>query len=187
VGKKPKRTGLYRNNAVKKSWRGSIGSEKLFHNGSGHSFPEKDDTPLSISDAIGSYLRKKRLSRNIELEEVSAATGISPGVLRSLENDERGLLPAEVYVKAFYKKYAEYLGLDPEKILSAYNQHPRNPRKPGDRLNLNTVITLKGQEETLLAGIARRLSVPVIIVLLGVLLYWLYRNYLSSFKLPGFF
>lgn len=118
---------------------------------------------------------------------MSEATGISTGVLRTLEDEEKELFPAEVYVKAFYKKYAEYLGLDPEVILSAYQQHSRGQKKSGGRYNLNTVITLKGQEENLFGEIVRRLVLPVIIILAGVLLYWLYKNHLSSFKLPNFF
>ena len=62
-------------------------------------------------------MQERRISLNIGLEEVSEATGISPGVLKTLENDDREQFPAEVYVKAFYKKYVEFLGLDPEEIL----------------------------------------------------------------------
>jgi cytoskeletal protein RodZ len=80
-------------------------------------------------------LQERRISLNIGLEEVSEATGISSGVLKTLENDDREQFPAEVYVKAFYKKYVEFLGLDPEVILSAYQQqsHKKSKARRGKR------------------------------------------------------
>lgn len=142
-----------------------------------------NNEPRSVSpDAIGAYLQQERISRNIGLEEVCDATGISAGVLKTLESDDREQFPAEVYVKAFYKKYAKYLGLDPEEILSAYVQKSGRQKKTRGNPNFDTVITLKGQEDNLLAEIARRLFVPVILILAGILLYWIYSNYLTSYN-----
>ena len=132
-------------------------------------------------------MQERRVSLNIGLEEVSEATGISPGVLKTLENDEREQFPAEVYVKAFYKKYVEFLGLDPEEILSAYQQQSHKKSKTRGRFNSNTVVTLKGQEEALFSGISRKLFVPIIVVLGAVLLYWIYSNYLASYNPIDFF
>ena len=132
-------------------------------------------------------MQEKRISLNIGLEEVSEATGISSGVLKTLENDDREQFPAEVYVKAFYKKYAEFLALDPEKILSAYQQQSHKKSKARGRFNSSTVVTLKGQEEALFSGISRKLLVPIIVVLGAVLLYWIYSNYLFSYDPIDFF
>ena len=139
------------------------------------------------ADAIGEYLQERRVSLNIGLEEVSEATGISQGVLKTLENDDREQFPADVSVKAFYKEYAEFLGMDPEEILSAYQQQSRNQSKTGGRFNSDIVVTLKGQEETLFSGISRKLFVPIIVVLGGVLLYWIYSNYLAPYNPIDFF
>ena len=127
------------------------------------------------------------MSRNIALEEVADATGISTGVLKTLENNDRDQFPAEVYVKAFYKKYVEFLGLDPEVILSAYQQQSHKKSKARGRFNSSTVVTLKGQEEALFSGISRKLFVPIIVVLGAVLLYWIYSNYLFSYNPIDFF
>jgi cytoskeletal protein RodZ len=132
-------------------------------------------------------LQERRISLNLGLEEVSEATGISPGVLKTLENDDREQFPAEVYVKAFYKKYVEFLGLDPEVILSAYQQQSHKKSKARGRFNSSTVITLKGQEEALFPGISRKLIVPIIVFLGAVLFYWIYSNYLASYNLVDFF
>ncbi len=132
---------------------------------------------------------EKRTSANISLDELSGATGISTGVLRILENDDREHFPAEVYTRGFYKKYAEFLGLDPEEILAAYQQLSTRPNKGGgsSRYDFNTVVTLKGQEESFFVETARRLILPVIILLCGALLYWVYTNYLSSYNPLDYF
>ncbi|KPJ99787.1 MAG: hypothetical protein AMJ60_03740 [Desulfobacterales bacterium SG8_35] len=127
------------------------------------------------------------MSRGIALEEVSDSTGISAAVLQALENEDREQLPAEVYVKAFYKKYAEYLGVDFEEIQVKYQQQTKSLKKTGQSSNFSTVITLKGQEENLLTEILRRLFLPLAILILGVLLYWIYKNYLTPFNPLGFY
>ena len=127
------------------------------------------------------------MGRSIGLKEVSEATGISPAVLKILENNDREQFPAEVYVRAFYKKYARYLGLDPEEILAAYQQNSQKQNKSGGRFNSSSVVTLKGQEENLFAEIIRRLFIPITVVLGSVLLYWIYRNYLASYNPIDFF
>jgi cytoskeleton protein RodZ len=121
------------------------------------------------------------------LEEVSEATGISKTVLQALENDDREKLPAEVYVKAFHKKYAECLGLNPEDINAKYHQQGQNLKKIGGKYHFSTVITLKGKEENLFSEILRRLFLPLSILVLGVLLFWLYKNYLAPTNQIGFY
>jgi len=127
-------------------------------------------------------LQEKRISLNIGLEEVSEATGISAAVLKTLEKDDKEQFPAEIYIKAFYKKYVEFLGLDPEEILSAYQQQSHKMSKVRGRFNSSTVVMLKGQEEALFSGISRKLFIPIIVVLGAVLLYWIYSNYLASYN-----
>jgi len=143
------------------------------------------DARSGSSETLGSLLRHKRMGRNITLEEVSAITGISTKILQALENENRDELPAEVYIKAFYKKYAQYLDVDFEEIEARYQQKSQS-LKSGQTSNFNTVITIKGQEESFLAEILRRLLLPLIIIVSGVLIYWVYKNYLVSFNPFGF-
>lgn len=132
-------------------------------------------------------MQEKRIIRNVGLEEVSEATGISRGVLKTLEEDDREQFPADVYIKAFYEKYAKYLGLDPDEILSIYQQQSQKQSKTGGRYHFSTVVKLKSQGESLVAEIARRLFVPIIVVLGGALLYWIYSNYLAPYNPLDFF
>ena len=132
-------------------------------------------------------MRNRRLSRNITLEEVSGSTGITTAILQALEDEDREELPAEVYIKAFYEKYAQYLEADSEEIKVKYQQEATSIKKPGSTSGFNTVITIKGQEGTFLAETLRRLLLPVIVAASGLLLYWVYKNYLAPYNHLGFF
>ncbi len=127
------------------------------------------------------------MNRDIGLEEVSTATGISSTVLRALENDDREKLPAEVYVKAFYRKYAEYLAVDFEELQAKYQQQAQNLKKPRRRFDFSTVITLRGQGGNIVIETLRRLLLPIVILLFGFLLYWIYNNYLAPNNPLGFY
>jgi len=140
---------------------------------------KNNDAREGSSETIGAYLRDIRMGRDISLGEVNAATGISTAVLQALENEDKEQLPAEVYIKAFYKKYAEYLGVDSEEIRAKYHQQAQGLKKVRRRFNFNPVTTLKGQEEKRFARILHRLLLPAAIFVLGVLLYLIYKNYLA--------
>ncbi len=71
-----------------------------------------------LSDPLGGKLRKKRLSKNIELDVVEASIGIQKKHLIAIEGSRYEKLPGRVYVDNFIKKYASYLGFDTEDCLS---------------------------------------------------------------------
>ena len=166
---------------------GDIGAEKQFEKRSGHGDKKNNDARNDSARTIGTYLRDKRMNRDIGLEEVSAATGISSTVLRALENDDRDKLPAEVYVKAFYRKYAEYLDVDFEELQAKYQQQAQNLKKTRRRFDFSTVITLRGQGGNIVTVTFRRLLLPIVILLFGFLLYWIYNNYLAPNNPLGFY
>ena len=137
-------------------------------------------------ETVGAFLQQERLRRGIALAEVAEATGISTGVLAALEDDDRERLPAEVYTRAFYGKYAAFLALDPEKVLGRYQPQPQGPKKEGGGVKFSTGITLKGHEENRFAGLFQRLLPPFVFLAAGILLYWLYRKYLAPYNPFGF-
>jgi cytoskeleton protein RodZ len=128
-----------------------------------------------------------RQSRNISLDEVSEATGISTTVLKALEDEDKERLPAEVYIRAFYKKYADFLGIDTEETEAKYQEKAKSLRTPGSRFSFSTVITIKGQDEYLLSDTLRRMILPIAIVVLGLVLYWVYKNYLAPYYQFGMY
>jgi flagellar biosynthesis protein FlhG len=68
----------------------------------------------------GARLRRSRLHRGMELEDISRVTKISPTYLCFIEEDRYAELPAPVYVRGFVTAYAECVGLDAKRAAASY-------------------------------------------------------------------
>lgn len=68
----------------------------------------------------GEMLREAREAKDITLKEASHATKIGIKFLKALENNEYDIFPTSVYVRYFMKNYANFLGLDPEKLAGPF-------------------------------------------------------------------
>jgi curved DNA-binding protein CbpA len=68
----------------------------------------------------GARLRRSRLHRGMELEDISGVTKISPTYLRFIEEERYAELPAPVYVRGFVTAYAECVGLDTKRAAASY-------------------------------------------------------------------
>jgi len=92
--------------------------------------PRELKTPMAIDELEaledesgefdGSRLRRSRLLRGMELEDISGVTKISPTYLRFIEEDRYAELPAPVYVRGFVTAYAECVGLDAKRAAASY-------------------------------------------------------------------
>jgi len=75
----------------------------------------------------GPVLRRIRLSRGIELDEVSSVTKINETYLKYIEANRFSDLPAAVYTRGFLRQLAQILHLDPgavaESYMEQYQQH----------------------------------------------------------------
>ncbi|MGD0773811.1 MAG: helix-turn-helix domain-containing protein [Candidatus Solibacter sp.] len=71
---------------------------------------------------VGDTLRRERLKRNLDLEEISRELKISTRFLQAIENDQYDKLPGGVFAKSFVRQYARLLGLDEEAIADEVQQ-----------------------------------------------------------------
>jgi cytoskeletal protein RodZ len=71
---------------------------------------------------IGRALRSAREHRGKSLEEAGRETRVSTDYLEALEREEFQALGSDVYVRGFLRSYAKYLGLNHEKVVSAYER-----------------------------------------------------------------
>jgi cytoskeleton protein RodZ len=71
---------------------------------------------------VGDTLRRTRLKRNLQLEEISNELKISTRILQAIENDQYDKLPGGVFAKSFVRQYARLLGLDEEEIAGRMQQ-----------------------------------------------------------------
>ncbi len=68
----------------------------------------------------GPRLRRARLARGLEIDDVAGVTKVNPTYLRFLEDERFDDLPAVVYVRGFVVAYARLLGLDPARVAPSY-------------------------------------------------------------------
>jgi cytoskeletal protein RodZ len=68
-------------------------------------------------ESFGAELKKERETREISLQDISAATRVNVRFLEAIEEGKFGVLPA-AYIRAFVREYAETVGLDPVETLA---------------------------------------------------------------------
>jgi flagellar biosynthesis protein FlhG len=78
----------------------------------------------------GAALRRSRLQRGVELDQIARVTKVNPTYLRFIEDDHFESLPAAVYVRGFVTAYARCLGLDPTRVATDYMERFEAARAP---------------------------------------------------------
>jgi len=84
-------------------------------------------------DYDGVRLRRTRLFRGYEIEDISDVTKVSENHLRNIEEENFGDLPADVYVRGFVTAYAKTIGLDPTVVVPGYMARVEESRASGRR------------------------------------------------------
>jgi cytoskeleton protein RodZ len=70
--------------------------------------------------AVGRLLRDQREARGLSVEDVEKQIRIRRQYVEALEAGRFDLLPGAAYIPAFLRAYASHVGLEPEKVLTAY-------------------------------------------------------------------
>jgi len=80
--------------------------------------------------ALGERLKKAREEKGRTLKELADRTRISQTYLKALEDEDFGVIPAEVYVTGFLRSYARELGLDEVEVFALYRKTAPAPAEP---------------------------------------------------------
>ena len=78
---------------------------------------------------VGETLRRERMKRNLDFEEISRELKISTRFLQAIENDQYEKLPGGVFAKSFVRQYARLLGLNDEDLAGPGTGNPRAGRR----------------------------------------------------------
>ena len=70
--------------------------------------------------AVGRLLRDQREARGQSVADVAQRLRIRPAFIDAIESGRFDQLPGAAYIPAFLRAYATHVGLDPQKVLSAY-------------------------------------------------------------------
>jgi len=111
-----------------------------------------------VDTGIGATLREARNRRKLDLSEVESAIKIRLRYLRAIENEDWDVLPGGAYTRAFIRTYADYLGLDGDRLADEYRRATAQPggerapqrvepvqtgaRPPGPRVPTRVLVAL---------------------------------------------
>lgn len=85
-------------------------------------------------DLNGAALRRARLRRGVELDQISDVTKVSVSYLSFIEDEDFERLPASVYIRGFVHAYARAIGLDADRVATNYMVRVEAVRNPPRRL-----------------------------------------------------
>lgn len=77
---------------------------------------------LPQKEGLGEKLAKKRISMGLDLKDVEKAIRIRAKNIEAIENGRYDGLPPDVYVRGFVRNYANFLKLDPNKVMKLYER-----------------------------------------------------------------
>ena len=81
--------------------------------------------------SFGESLRRERELRGVSLREIAEATKISIRLLQALEEDRLDVLPGGVFRRAFVRQYAEFVGLDADRLVAEFAHAHEAPSPTG--------------------------------------------------------
>lgn len=87
---------------------------------------EREATP---GRAVGRLLRDQREARGLSVVDIEKRLRLRRSHVEAIEAGRFDLLPGAAYIPAFLRTYANFLELDPEKVLSAYQSSGAVPIK----------------------------------------------------------
>src|SRR5437016_5815581 len=71
---------------------------------------------------VGETLRRERVKRKLNLDQISRELKISPRFLEAIEDEEFDKLPGGVFAKAFVRQYGRLLGLNDDELAAQLQQ-----------------------------------------------------------------
>src|ERR1043166_6756182 len=73
--------------------------------------------------SVGETLRRERLRRGLDLDQISSELKIAQRFLEAIEEDRFDRLPAGVFAKSFVRQYAQLLDLDGDELATEVRQY----------------------------------------------------------------
>ncbi|HVF62034.1 MAG TPA: helix-turn-helix domain-containing protein [Thermoanaerobaculia bacterium] len=128
-----------------------------------------DAEPVSF----GTWLRRQREMRGVDLRDIAERTKISLRYLEAMEDDRFDILPAPIFAKGFLREYAKHVGLSPDEVVNhflAVHQPPAGDAEP--------VVARErsGRGRSLVQMLLLALAALLLLGLVAVLAYWAERR-----------
>jgi cytoskeleton protein RodZ len=135
--------------------------------------------------SAGETLRRERLKRNLDLDQISQELKISRRLLDAIEADQYGRLPGGVFAKSFVRQYGALLGLDGEELATQVQRaiEPQVPQFAAEKRPAEVPVVAKvepwkagGESRFQLSGSLPAAILVVIVMLICSAVYaWMQR------------
>ena len=90
---------------------------------------------------LGEELRRERVRRNLTFKDVEQVLHIKTTYLEAIEDGNYDIIPGQFYVKGFIRNYGNYLDLDGDRLVKAYQSQVGDI----DTFSLRSVTRQKAQ------------------------------------------
>ena len=84
--------------------------------------PQPEASSADALLAFGRWLKQERELRDLEREELAAATRLGLGVIEALESGDEGRMPPRAYVVGYLRSYAGAAGLDADELVLRWQE-----------------------------------------------------------------
>ena len=101
--------------------RGALGNARSTEGPIEHA-PVAEDvwTGLETNQTLGQLISQTRQHRGLSREQVAAQTHIPGYYVRMIESDSYDAIPDQLYLLPFFRRYADFLGLDAKKVVTRF-------------------------------------------------------------------
>lgn len=101
--------------------RGALGNARRSENAIEHVSPAEDAwSGLDVDQTLGQLMTQTRTHRGLSRDQVADQTHIPAYYVRMIESDSYDAIPDQLYLLPFFRRYADFLGLDAQKVVSRF-------------------------------------------------------------------
>jgi transcriptional regulator with XRE-family HTH domain len=101
--------------------RGDLGNEQSSSDPIEQAAPHEDAwSGLDVEQTLGQLMTATRKHSGLSREEVADRTHIPAYYVRMIESDSYDAIPDQLYLLPFFRRYADFLGLDAKKVVSRF-------------------------------------------------------------------
>ncbi|HEX2252837.1 MAG TPA: RodZ domain-containing protein, partial [Thermoanaerobaculia bacterium] len=133
--------------------------------------PEWGAGGLREGSSFGTWLRRQREMREIDLREVAEKTKISLRYLKAMEQDRFEVLPAPIFARGFLREYAKYVGLNADEVVNYYLSIHEGEEPPEEPKRAMESMSMDSERSPITRG---ALLVFLLIVIVAALAYFLF-------------
>ncbi len=101
--------------------RGVLGNARSTEDAIEHAPVDEDAwTGLETNQTLGQLISQTRKHRGLSREQVAEQTHIPAYYVRMIESDSYDAIPDQLYLLPFFRRYADFLGLDAKKVVTRF-------------------------------------------------------------------